>query len=136
MSDLTLKAADDSGELGDIAARRGVESVRREGDADRVDRGVRTDGELSRSRTRGPSLVERATEPSLACPSCGAARHTPAAFRGRRSAGVSLEHAIELQPYHPLALVVLRNLAERDGDEELLALVMDRLREIDSAGID
>jgi O-antigen ligase len=48
----------------------------------------------------------------------------------------SLEHAIELEPYHPLALAVLRNLAEREGDGDLLALVEGRLREIETDGVD
>jgi hypothetical protein len=51
-------------------------------------------------------------------------------------ARVSLEHAIELQPYHPLALAVLRNIAQREGDDDLLALVTGRLQEIETAGDD
>jgi hypothetical protein len=49
-------------------------------------------------------------------------------------ARVSLLRAIELQPYHPLALAVLRTVAERQNDDDLRALVSDRLAEIDAAG--
>jgi hypothetical protein len=46
----------------------------------------------------------------------------------------SLEHAIELQPYHPLALAVLRTVAEDQADEELFELVTQRLARIDLSG--
>ncbi len=55
-------------------------------------------------------------------------------FGDVEGARVSLEHAIELQPYHELALVVLRGVAERQGDRDLLSLVNGRLDELDAAG--
>lgn len=52
---------------------------------------------------------------------------------GDSAARESLEHALELQPYHPLSLVVLQTIAERQGDEPLLATVTRRLDELEAA---
>ena len=52
---------------------------------------------------------------------------------GDAAARESLEHALELQPYHPLSLIVLQTIAERQGDDQLLATVTNRLDELDTA---
>jgi O-antigen ligase len=55
-------------------------------------------------------------------------------FGNEDAAREALERAIELQPYHPLALAVLRTIAQNQGDDELLSLVTRRLDEIDLTG--
>ena len=44
---------------------------------------------------------------------------------------VSFERAIDLQPYHPISLEMLRRIAIEQGDDELLRLVNERLEELD-----
>ena len=56
--------------------------------------------------------------------------------KGDAAARESLEHALELQPYHPLSLVVLRTIAERQGDDQLLATVNERLDALDAVMVD
>ena len=66
---------------------------------------------------------------NLACRSCGrsSAFVSCCSRMSTQRAGLA-EHASQLQPYHPLSLAVLRNLAEREGYDDLLALVEGRPR--------
>ena len=43
----------------------------------------------------------------------------------------SFEEALRLQPYHPIALQMLRVVAIEQDDDALLRLVDDRLEELD-----
>jgi hypothetical protein len=45
-------------------------------------------------------------------------------------ARVSLQRALALQPYHPLALQLLATIALREGDDELLSMVSPRLEAV------
>ena len=132
VGDLTLKNAYDSGDLAD--ARRAtawnpvdamVFSTVSTAVLDPTDVSPEVEREVLR-------WSERATELEPGLPFMWAELGIRQLLFGDvQGARASLEHAIELQPYHQLSLVVLRNIAEREGDDELLALVTQRLNELD-----
>jgi hypothetical protein len=137
VSDLTLKAAYESGDVDD--ARRALAWNRLDATAFQiVSTAVFEPTDYSDEiAVEVLQWSERATELEPGLPLMWAQLGIRQLLFGDADGGrVSLEHAIELQPYHPLALVVLRGIAQREGDDDLLALVTVRLEEIETAGVD
>lgn len=137
VSDLTLKAAYESGDLDD--ARRAVAWNPLDASAFQtvstaVFEPTDYDDEIAAEVL---DWSERATELEPGLPFMWAQLGIRQLLFGDvDGARDSLERAIELQPYHPLALVVLRGIAQREGDDDLLALVTGRLEEIETDGVD
>jgi O-antigen ligase len=137
VSDLTLKAAYESGDVDD--ARRALAWNPLDATAFQiVSTAVFEPTDYSDEiAVEVLQWSERATELEPGLPLMWAQLGIRQLLFGDADGGrVSLEHAIELQPYHPLALVVLRGIAQREGDDDLLALVTVRLEEIETAGVD